>query len=797
MRRWLWLPGAALLLALIVGWLTLGSSQEFVDADQIRRTDELTALLEPGQSVGQTFVARHGGLGGVEFFLSPASDAQGALVLRLFQDPNRATEMLKTSLALPAGSPEGYYRFTFPAILSSHTQYYYALLEYEGTGEVQAAAGELPFYLDGTLYHNGEAEEAQSVFRLIYDPSFLLLDLLLMVGGWAAFGLAGLTILFFSGYWIARRWVLRANLDFTATLISSTVAALAAWTVFLIWASMVLRLATWSVWLLVGASCLVGVVFFVKDRERWRKKDFWLGASPLSTLAFWAVVLLSIAVRLFVVRGMVMLPGADTYHHTLIVQLFEEQGGIPSSYEPYAPLISFSYHFGFHSIVALFRWLFGTELLVTTKTVAVVLNGAIAATVGLVAERWAGSRRAGVIAAATVGLIAVSPFALLRWGRFTQTAGMLFLAAGLLAVTAVRERAGWLLPSLLITALLASHLRLFWLWLLFPLLTFAFMLRQRQWHDIRDLFILGVASLCLAAPWLVRVLWVQFDFQDLRVVLPAVEGVNNLQRLEVPVLSFPTNIPLLAGSILLTGVVWLKNEAGGIGRVLVAWSVVLAAVAFGLSALEVNFPQLDANTMLLSFSVPVAILAGLAANSIWNAFHQPGKGIARAGILILLCLGMVAGLTGLPRLVQERYHASLRPADVAIIHWIDDNLSPDALIAVNGIEPTWSPGWFVGSDAGYWIPLLAHRSTTMPPMIYPLEWGSPEELAAMLEASQAFLAWNKNPSAPLDPILRQHGITHIFAGSREPRLALPELASAPGLSEIFRLDRSRIYEALP
>jgi len=272
MRRWWWLPGVALLLVLVAAGLNLGNGQELVDADQVRRTDELAVLLEPGQSVGQTFVARHGGLGGVEFFLSPASDAKGTLVLYLFEGPSSATEILTTTLTLPAGSQEGYYRFTFPAILSSHTQYYYALLGYEGTGEVQAAAGEPQVYLDGALYHNGDAQEAQSVFRLVYDPAFILLDLLLMVGGWAAFGLASLTILFFSGYWIVRGWSLRADLDFTATLISSTVAALAAWLVFLIWASTVFRLATWSVWLLVGTSCLVGMVFFVKDREHWRKR---------------------------------------------------------------------------------------------------------------------------------------------------------------------------------------------------------------------------------------------------------------------------------------------------------------------------------------------------------------------------------------------------------------------------------------------------------------------------------------------------------------------------------------------
>ena len=796
MKRLWWLLGGTLLLVLVGAGLILGSGQSFVDSDQITHDEGQQLAIEPGFLVGQTFVARHGGLNSIEIHLSPAPDAQGTLVLHLCQDPFGTADILTTTMIVPRGSQEGFYRFTFPGILSSHTVYYYAYLEHLGTGNVEAQVGNLQSYRDGALHVNHRAESAQLVFRLGYDPVFIALDLLLMVGRWVAFGLAGMAVLFFSGYWIARKWALREDLDFTATLISSAVAALAAWMALLVWSSMVLQLTTSSVWLLVGASCLVGLASFVKDRERWQRREYWLGPSPPSTVALWAVALLSIALRLFVGRGAVMLPGSDTYHHTLIVQLFEEQGGIPSSYEPYAPLISFSYHFGFHSIVALLRWLLGTELLTTTKTVALVLNGAVAATAGLVAERWTGNRRAGVVAAAVVGLIAVSPFVLLRWGRFTQSVGLLFLAAGLLSITAVRGGgAGRLLPSLFIAGLLASHLRIFSLWMLFVLLAVGFSLLRRRWNDIKDWSIISVMAFCLMAPWLLQVLWVQFDFRELQIALPAVEGVNNLLRLEAPVLSFITNVPLLVGSILLAGVIWLRKEAGSMGRILAVWSFALAGIALGLSAFNVDFPQLDSKTILLSLSIPVAILAGLVADMAWNAFRERGKVIARASILILLCLGMVTGITKLPRLVQESLRQSLRPADLAAMQWIEKNVSPEALFVVNGIEPYWSPGWFVGIDAGYWIPLLAHRSTTMPPMIYPLEWGSPEVLASMLEASQEFLAWNEDPTSPLDPILRQHGITHIFAGLHEPALALSELANEPGLSVGCRRDVVWVFEA--
>src|SRR2546423_337066 len=51
--------------------------------------------------------------------------------------------------------------------------------------------------------------------------------------------------------------------------------------------------------------------------------------------------------------------GIDAYHHTAIAQLFVQNGGIPDNYEPFAPLTSFTYHFGFHAWTAALAWLHG------------------------------------------------------------------------------------------------------------------------------------------------------------------------------------------------------------------------------------------------------------------------------------------------------------------------------------------------------------------------------------------------------------------------------------------------------
>jgi len=163
----------------------------------------------------------------------------------------------------------------------------------------------------------------------------------------------------------------------------------------------------------------------------------------------------------------------------------------------------------------------------------------------------------------------------------------------------------------------------------------------------------------------------------------------------------------------------------------------------------------------------------------------------------VLLAGMAAGILYLPRLVQGEDLRYRRPSDIQAMHWIEENAKEDALFLVDSMSIDWSPGWVVGLDAGYWIPLLAQRSTTVPPMIYPLEWGDPDRLPALLEASQEFLAWKAGELTSLQAILRGHGITHVFVSLQPNRPCLTEIGPTPGLQEICRLDRFRIYEVLP
>ncbi len=72
----------------------------------------------------------------------------------------------------------------------------------------------------------------------------------------------------------------------------------------------------------------------------------------------WALALfcaLSIALliaRLYVVRELPAGLLGDSYHHTIITQLLVDHGGLFTSWEPYAPMNTFTYHFGFHANAA-------------------------------------------------------------------------------------------------------------------------------------------------------------------------------------------------------------------------------------------------------------------------------------------------------------------------------------------------------------------------------------------------------------------------------------------------------------
>jgi len=101
--------------------------------------------------------------------------------------------------------------------------------------------------------------------------------------------------------------------------------------------------------------------------------------------------------------------------------------GLFQSWQPYADIASLTYHFGFHSLAAVFGW--SANL---SAPQAVIWFGQIFKRTGSfylypLAMRIYHNRWTGVIAVLVGGLLLSMPMFYINWGRYTQLAGQAIL----------------------------------------------------------------------------------------------------------------------------------------------------------------------------------------------------------------------------------------------------------------------------------------------------------------------------------------------------------------------------------
>ena len=82
----------------------------------------------------------------------------------------------------------------------------------------------------------------------------------------------------------------------------------------------------------------------------------------LADLTLLGILVLIAGTRFWAVRRLAAPMWGDAYQHTMIAQLLVDHGGLFNSWAPYASLQSFTYHFGFHSAVAVFHWVTSLSL---------------------------------------------------------------------------------------------------------------------------------------------------------------------------------------------------------------------------------------------------------------------------------------------------------------------------------------------------------------------------------------------------------------------------------------------------
>jgi hypothetical protein len=819
MRRSRWLVNGTLLLILLGAGLILGarwqSRSGFVDSDQMAHDEGKELAIEPGSPVGQTFVARHAGLSGIEFYLQPEHSNPVSLTLHLREDTQSTTDVATASLTLPAQAEPGFYRFDFRPVDSSHARYYYAFLETTSAGTgLGIAPGKT--YLDGAAYQQHQPLDAQTSFRLVYAPTPMLLDIAGAIVGWT--GLLAISLLLFVvPGWAVVSWLLPDARLAWAELIGLAVGvSIALYATILLWARTVgLSPGSALVWLLV----ILGLVLVVWRHRNWRPQslrqdaqtwtrsgDMW----PDLTLIF--VLLLVFVVRLLVVRTMEAGLWADSYEHTVMTQLMLDYKGLFDSWEPYSPYQSLTVHFGFSTASAALAWMTGKTSTEAVLLTGQLMNGFAALTLYPLAVRLAkGNRWAGMGAVLVAGILSPMPAFYVNWGRFAQLTGQALMPVALWLTWEAVERRGAPWRAAAIAGLAVSGMALAYYRM--PFYYAAFILTWllgwgvphwrssgRHWlNGLSRLLLVGGIALLLLLPLAFRLAGGQLAAglgagiskgAPINAVLAEYRFWREIE------LYLPIPLLISAAIALVLSIVRRAWAVAAIGL----WILILAALPAGRLIHLPGANYMQSFSTLIFLYIPVSLLLGWLVGLISVPTVRVGKTVALSLALVVLALWASWGQI---KIVDPARILVTRP-DMQAMEWIQQNTAKDSLFLVEGY---FYQGYSaIGSDAGWWIPLLAGRSNNMPPQYALLSEKPTEPGYSRAVVDLVVLLGDTTPgTAEGIESLCDWGFTHIYIGQGQGEVGYPwtalfseqDLESSPAFSQVYERDLVSIYAIDP
>ena len=232
------------------------------------------------------------------------------------------------------------------------------------------------------------------------------------------------------------------------------------------------------------------------------------------------------------------------------------------------------------------------------------------------------------------------------------------------------------------------------------------------------------------------------------------------------------NRGLIALSI--CGLLWglYKRERAVILTAL--WVVIVAVIT---NPTIFGFPStwlVNNASLAISLFVPFAILSGYFLTSLSDLvqaklspnIQSPISSIRWLILAVVIVLVVLWGAWEMLPIVNPATVLATRD-DMAAMDWIRHNVPSDARFLINVRH--WQGGTYVGSDGGYWIPLLTGRDTVLPPAIY--IYGSAEYVKGINDLAEEILATESFDEERVQQLLRDNGVTHVYIGVRGGSIA--------------------------
>jgi hypothetical protein len=646
--------------------------------------------------------------------------------------------------------------------------------------------------------------------------------------------LPGLAARVLLGLWAGRRDpTLGAPDGLLGVLLDGLGLSLALWPLWLLYARLtgipVTRLTT-SLVLLVAALVLIGGLAWQWRRAGRAPGRFWNGRTAAYALLPLAVLTAAALILRFIAVNHLLVPNwGDSLHHTLITQLFLEQRGVPRGYAPYAPVYSFTYHFGFHGLAALWAWMSGQTAWSAVISVGQILNALAVPAAYVLTRELFRSRAAALASAVVVGFLSGMPTQYVNWGRYTQLAGQVLLPfalvwflrwmeaprdrvahprdsagrqAGLKPAPTARNNGGRLpgrwgdLPRLALAVLGAAGLGLTHdrILIFYALFVVAYILVM-GWRVVRAergaarraglaallgrVLAVAVPGGILFAPWLGNLLadYLPGLFNRLgRVTSTYIEDYSGWAFLTAYI---GWVLPLLAVAGVAACLIGGPARARRMALLVALWTGLLVLAsrpdALGLPGAG----ALGTFTVGIALYLPLGTLAGpglarpLLAGLPWLRRNRPDLSIGAlrmgaGGLVVLAALALTVANPGAR--TTDPSHAYVTPDDVRVINWIAANTPPGARFLISA-KSSYQGRAITAQDAGMWLPLLAGqgRGVSVPPLSAGSEGRQAEDFAARTEALyQAGL----HPTAPDSvALLRREHIGYVFIGEQTPTIS--------------------------
>lgn len=777
--------------------------------------------LSSSSSIGQSFMAYQGGLQGVEFRLAPPNgdSPSGEIVYELRRRAD-ASEILATgALAADRVTAEAL-RIDFPPQSAARLQDYFISLQFRGNGGYDILTGPASAYPNGAAYLDGKPLEAQLSFRLLHEPLLAALGVTELLGQWLLYGAAAAALLVLPGLALlltlplaSRASAGKVDLVFLAPSLSAGLYPL-----FIMVTGLVgLQLGPLYAWIPVGLSILALAPRLWRGRQlavaRLRARWKW---PSLHQAILAGVIALIVFSRLWPIRALEAPMWRDSYQHSVLTQLLLERGGLFDDWKPYADMLSLTYHIGFHSVSAAFGWLTGQSGSQSVLWMGQFLNIAAVLVLYPVASKMTRSPWAGTIAVAFAGLMSVHPGFYLNWGRYTQLAGQVVLP-GLIwliwtTIEHSRERPAWRNLAVLVglaglawAGLALSHYRILILAVVFMAVTIptGLFLLKLNGSGVVALVAGSALGAILFLPWFLRAStgMLTSTAADL-LATPASQASDFVLSYNggADILSYYPAIHRL-GIALVTGLALLKRNPY-VPSILVWMLAVLTATnpqALGLGGAGIitNF------SLAIFVYIPLALLIGVGMADLIPVLTAIRLGPARIGsCAILACVGFVLSVIGfrdrLSDIHPEQYALFLRP-DKRAADWIRQNIPSDARMLVNSYA-IYDGSLISGSDGGWWLPLMAMRATTQPPINYSME-RLPEPDYIAKTAALPIRVRRDGLTENVLAELKSKGITHIYIGQAhfggDYMLDPLRLTVSPDLVLTYRQDRVWLFELRP